>query len=339
MPVTLQDVAKKAGVSMKTVSRVVNKEKNVAEETRQQVLQTIQEMGYVPHIQAQRLASGKTRSIVLHYPLSNPVLLSNLIEMHFITGVALGAAEEDYYFSLMTGPLTSGGLMKLCRSAQADGLVLMQIAVQDWRVEFLRDNNYPFVMIGRSGNNNGLSFIDLDFEHAVIEAYAHLISLGHQHIGFLTFPEDWRVKGLGPAVRAMQGFKAAVEKFKVDSPLRESLQTVERAYWATKSLLKEDSRITAIVTMHNTLAVGAITALQEMNLKVPNDCSIVGVPIDDGSELIIPPLTGIEWAGHEIGYQAAKMLIRELNGTSSGPEQILVPPKLKLCNSTAPPPH
>lgn len=339
MPVTLQDVAKKAGVSMKTVSRVVNKERNVAEETRQQVLQTIQEMGYVPHIQAQRLASGKTRSIVLHYPLSNPVLLSNLIEMHFITGVALGAAEEDYYFSLMTGPLTSGGLMKLCRGAQADGLVLMQIAVDDWRVEFLRENNYPFVMIGRSGNNNGLSFIDLDFEHAVIEAYAHLTSLGHQHIGFLTFPEDWRIKGLGPAVRAMQGFKAAVEKFGVDSLHRESLQTIERAYWATKSLLKEDPHITAIVTMHNTLAVGAITALQEMNRKVPDDCSIVGVPIDDGSELIIPPLTGIEWAGHEIGYQAAKMLIRELKGASSGPEQILVPPRLKLCHSTASPPH
>jgi len=324
---------------MKTVSRVVNKEKNVAEETRQQVIQTIQELGYVPHIQAQRLASGKTRSIVLHYPLSNPVLLSNLIEMHFITGVALGAAEEEYYFSLMTGPLTSSGLMKLCRSAQADGLVLMQIAVHDWRVEFLRENNYPFVMIGRSGNNDGLSFIDLDFEHAVIEAYAHLTSLGHQHIGFLTFPEDWRLKGLGPAVRAMQGFDAAVEKFKVDSIHRETLQTVERAYWATKSLLKEDPRITAIVTMHNTLAVGAITALQEMHRKVPDDCSIVGVPIDDGSELIIPSLTGIEWAGHEIGHQAAKILIRELKGINPGPEQILVPPKLKLCNSTAPAPR
>jgi DNA-binding LacI/PurR family transcriptional regulator len=337
MPVTLQDVAQKAGVSMKTVSRVVNQEKNVAEETRQQVLQTIQELGYVPHVQAQRLASGKTRSIVLHYPLSNPILLSNLIEMSFITGVALGAAEEEYYFSLMTGPLTSGGLMKLCRGAQADGLVLMQIAVQDWRVEFLRENKYPFVMIGHCGNNDGLSFIDIDFEHAVIEAYAHLTSLGHQHIGFLTFPEDWRVKGLGPAVRALQGFETAVNKFKVDSQYRESLQTVERAYWATKSLVKENPRITAIVATHTTLAVGAIRALQEMNRKVPEDCSIVCVPVGEESELIIPPLTGIEWSGHETGLQAARMLIREIKGVNPGPEQILVPPKLKLGQSTAPP--
>jgi LacI family transcriptional regulator, galactose operon repressor len=336
VPVTLQDVARKAGVSIKTVSRVVNKERNVAEETRQQVLDTIQEMGYVPHVQAQRLASGRTRSIVLHYPLSNPALLSNLIEMNFITGVALGAAEEDYYFGLMTGPLTTGGLMKLCRSAQADGLVLMQIAVQDWRVEYLRENKYPFVMIGRCGNTDGLSFIDMDFELAVMGAYVHLTSLGHQHIGFLTYPEDWRVNGLGPAVRALQGHENAINKLGVASPYRECLQTVERAYWATKSLFKEDPSITAIVTMHTTLAVGVIKALQEMNRKVPDDCSIMSVPVGVESELIIPPLTGIEWSGHEIGYQAAKMLIREITSTSPGPEQILVQPKLKLCNSTGP---
>jgi DNA-binding LacI/PurR family transcriptional regulator len=339
VPITLQDVAKKAGVSMKTVSRVVNKEKKVAEETRQQVLDTIQELGYVPHVQAQRLASGRTRSIVLHYPLSNPALLSNLTEMNFITGVARGAAEEDYYFGLMTGPLTTGGLMKLCRSAQADGLVLMQISVQDWRVDFLRENQYPFVMIGRCGNTDGLSYIDMDFELAVMEAYAHLASLGHQNIGFLTFPEDWRVKGLGPAVRALQGYENAVKKFRVNSPYRECLQTVERAYWVTKSLFKENPRLTAIVTMHTTLAVGVITALQEMNRKVPEDCSIVGVPVDVESELIIPPLTGIEWSGHEIGHQAARLLIRELNAKSSGPEQILVPPKLKLSHSTGPAPQ
>jgi hypothetical protein len=116
---------------------------------------------------------------------------------------------------------------------------------------------------------------------------------------------------------------------------RECLQTVERAYWATKSLLKENSHITAIVAMHTTMAVGAIRALQEMNRKVPEDCSIMGVPVGEESELIIPPLTGIEWSGHEIGHQAARMLIREIKGTSLEPEQILVPPRLKLCQSTA----
>ena len=91
--------------------------------------------------------------------------------------------------------------------------------------------------------------------------------------------------------------------------------------------------------MHNTLAVGAITALQEMNRKVPDDCSILDVAIGDESELVIPPLTGIEWSGYEIGHQAARMLIRQLKGKSPGPEQILVPAKLQIRRSTAPVPR
>lgn len=339
MPIALRDVAKRAGVSLMTVSRVLNGKNNVAEETRQQVLRVIDELGYVPHVQAQRLASGRTRTIVLHYPLSNPRLFSNLIEMSFITGIAQGAAEQDYYLSLMTGALTPPGLMKLCRGAHADGLILMQIALQDWRVELLRKQNYPFVMIGRTENNQGLGFIDLDFENAILEAYSHLIRLGHQQIGFLTFPEEWRTQGIGPAVRSLQGFKNAVKRFNRPALYRECDLIVKRACSATKSMLADNSQLTAIVTMHNTLAVGAIRALQEGGRQVPEDCSIVGIPVGDESELIIPPLTGIEWSAQDIGYQAAKMLIRELNGASTQPEQILIPPKLTVRQSTAPAPH
>ncbi len=102
--------------------------------------------------------------------------------------------------------------------------------------------------------------------------------------------------------------------------------------------MEENPGLTAFVTVHNTQAVGVMTALQEIGRRVPDDCSIVGVPVGDEAELIIPPLTGIEWSTHETGHQAAKMLIRELKGESPGPEQVLVPPKLKLRLSTAPPP-
>jgi DNA-binding LacI/PurR family transcriptional regulator len=138
--------------------------------------------------------------------------------------------------------------------------------------------------------------------------------------------------------RALQGFKSAVTKFNRTPLYRESDLGVKSAYSAAKSLLEENSHITAFVTVHNTLVVGVLTALQEMNRKVPDDCSILDVAIGDEGELVIPPLTGIEWSGLEIGHQAAKMLIRGLKGTSPGPEQILVPPKLKLRQSTAPAP-
>ncbi len=339
MPATLEDVARKAGVSQMTVSRVINGKNNVAEDTRQKVLRVIDELGYVPHLQAQRLASGRTRTIVLHYPLSNPRLFSNLIEMNFITGIAQGAAEEDYYFSLATGALTPPGLMKLCRGAHADGLVLMQIALHDWRVELLREQEYPFVMIGRAENNDGLKFIDFDVEKAIGEAYAHLYGLGHRHISFLTFPQEWRTQEIGVAMRALKGLKSVARRLKVSPLYRESDLTIKRGYWAAKSLLEENARLTAIVTVHNTLAVGAITALQEAGRKVPDDCSVMSIAVGDESDLIIPPLTGVEWPSFEMGFQAAKMLIRDLKGESPELEQVLIAPKLEIRGSTSPPPR
>lgn len=337
MPTTLEDVARKAGVSQMTVSRVINGKNNVAEDTRQKVLQVIDELGYVPHLQAQRLASGRTRTIVLHYPLSNPRLVSNLIELNFITGIAQGAADEGYYFSLATGALTPPGLKKLCRGADADGLVLMQVALHDWRVEFLREQDYPFVMIGRAANNRGLTFIDFDIEKAILDAYAYLVGLGHRHIGFVTFPQEWRAQELGGARRALLGFQIATRQFQIRPLYRESDLAIKRGYWSTRSLLAEDARLTAIVTVHNTLSVGAITALQEAGRKVPDDCSVLDIAIGDESDLVTPPLTGMEWPSYDMGFQAGKMLIRHLKGESRGPEQVLVPPKLKVRGSTAPP--
>ena len=253
VPTTLQDVANEAGVSPKTVSRVVNNEPYVAEDTRRQVLRVIAELGYVPHLQTQRLASGRTRPIALHYPLLDPGLISNDIEMNFITGIA--AAEAEYVFSLMTAELTHAGLLKLCRGAQADGLVLMQVSLDDWRVDLLRDNDYPFVMVGRTTTNDGLTYIDLDFEGAIVEAYAHLIALGHRQIALLTFPEERRLRGLGPAMRSLRGFNLAVDRFQVAPIYRECQLEVERASCATLRLAADHPRLSAVIAVHNTLAV------------------------------------------------------------------------------------
>jgi DNA-binding LacI/PurR family transcriptional regulator len=335
VPTTLQDVANEAGVSPKTVSRVVNNEPYVAEDTRRQVLRVIAELGYVPHLQAQRLASGRTRSIALHYPLLDPGLISNEIEMNFITGIAAAAADAEYFFSLMTAELTQAGLLKLCRGAQADGLVLMQVSLDDWRVELLRDNDYPFVMVGRTANNDGLTYIDLDFEGAIVEAYAHLIALGHRQIALLTFPEERRLRGLGPAMRSLRGFNLAVDRFQVAPIYRECQLEVERAYCATLRLVADHPRLSAVVAVHNTLAVGAIRALHDLHRRVPEDCSIVGVGIGKAAELVTPPLTAIEFCGHDVGRQAARMLIRELTGGSGTPQQVLVRPNLQVRRSTS----
>lgn len=335
MSVTLDDVAKRAGVSAKTVSRAVNGEKGISETTRERILSIVDEMNYVPHTQAQNLASGKTHSIALHYPLFSPKLISEGLEMSFVSGIGGEAAQANYYFTLFTGELDPRELTRICRASIADGMILMQVRVDDWRVEALRKLHFPFVMIGRCQDNQGLSFVDFDFEKAVIDAYAHLVDLGHREIGFLTYPPAWQQEGLGPAIRAYLGFQQAITRFGLKPICYEANLTVESGFACATEAVKEHPDITAFVVMHNTVAVGAINAIQSLGWRIPDDYSVVGVALGKESDLILPPLTAIHWYGDQIGQQAAKILINTLMDKAAKPEQILVQHQIEIRNSTS----
>ena len=333
--VTLMDVAKVAGVSAKTVSRAVNGDREISVATRENILRIANDMEYVPHAQARRLASGKTRSIALHYPLANPQLFSERLEMSFVSGIAMGAASEDYYFTLFTGELSPSELRRICKSSIADGLILMQVGLEDWRVETLRELDYPFALIGRCRDNTGLSFIDFDFETALVDAFDFLVALGHSRIALLTYPESWREGGLGPAIRARLGFEAAVKKHGLEPFYVECDLSVSSSEASMARLLADHPDISAAVAMHNTTAVGAINAIQAAGRTVPDDCSVVGIAFGTDSDLITPSLTAIHWDAQAIGRDAARMLIRDLDRPSAPSHQELVPPRLVMRRSTA----
>lgn len=335
MSVTLDDVAKRAGVSPKTVSRAVNGEKGLSEATREKILRLAEEMNYVPNKGAQNLASGKTQSIALHFPFFTPKLISERVEMGFVTGIGEEAAQANYHFTLFTGQLDPRKLTHICRASIADGIILMQVRVDDWRVETLRKLHFPFVMIGRCQDYQDLNYIDLDFENAVVKAYDHLVNLGHQKIGFFTYPESWRIAGLGPSIRAMLGFQQAIKRYSLEPIYYEMNLNVDDSRSCIQDAIRQHPDMTAMVALHNSIAVGAINAVQSIGKRIPDDYSLVGVSLGAGSELIIPPLTAVHWEGYEIGRQAANMLIDILNHQISAPKQVLVLPELDLQNSTS----
>src|SRR5690606_20575670 len=160
--VTIADVAKAAGVSVPTVSRILNNKEYVADETRQRVHEAIRTLGYTPHTQARRLRGGATMTLALHHPIEYPRDLSSVIETSYFTGTAEAASEKEYFINFLVSRLTPEALLNMYRSNQIDGIILLQVRMDDWRVNLLRDNNYPFVMIGRCSELQGLTFIDLD---------------------------------------------------------------------------------------------------------------------------------------------------------------------------------
>jgi DNA-binding LacI/PurR family transcriptional regulator len=335
--ITIVDVARVAGVSVSTVSRILNGKQDVAPATRERVQQVIEDLGYSPHAQAQRLRAGKTRSTALLFPLKYPGNLPyNPLDMDFIVGAAAAAGEQEFFFSLLTTPVTKRTLVNLYRSAQVDGLVLMQIHTQDWRVDLLRQGNHPFVMIGHCDDNTGLSYIDLDFEAAIQVAFDYLVELGHQRIGYIGLPQTLRQSGYGPATRTWSGYQQALHDHKID-PIHHEVDFVGQSVSdATLDLLHKHPDLTAIVTPHAYAALSVIQALTERGIRVPDDCSVIAVTAERIAELSTPALTNVDFPAYDMGRKAMDMLIETLKGEVTKPEQILIPPRLVIRNSTAP---
>jgi DNA-binding LacI/PurR family transcriptional regulator len=334
--VTIADVAKAAGVSVPTVSRILNNKEYVAEETRQKVHEAIRSLGYTPHSQARRLRGGATKTLALHHPLESPHDLSSVIETFYFTGAAEAASEKEYFINFLISQLTPELLLNMYRSNQIDGIILLQLRMDDWRVNLLKENNYPFVMIGRCDNLEGLSFIDLDFEEAMFQAFDYLVGMGHQNIGLLTYPESWRLNGIGPAVRSLRGYENAIRSYGLSSAYREiGVNSVEEGFEGTIDLLRDNPKLTAIIAVSHLTAAGSIKALVQHGRNVPEDCSVLAIGFGGNfASVVTPSLTTLEWSPYEVSYQATILMTEKLADEQLPAQQILVPAKLVVREST-----
>lgn len=332
---TIADIARLANVSVSTVSRILNGKQDVAPATRERVQRLIDELGYIPHAQAQRLRAGKTRTLALLYPqyTNKPI---NQNELDFMIGAAAAAGEKNFFFNLITKPVTKRDLLGFYNSAQFDGLILMQIHLDDWRVELLREQGYPFVMIGHCANNEGLIYIDVDFEAFINKAFDYLVELGHRNIAYVGLSSALRQQGFGPAIRTFWGYEQAVHKHGLESVYCEATYSVEEVFASTLALLDEHPELTAIVTPHDTCTVGILRALAERGRFVPDDFSLVAIMMKRQAEISTPPITAINFPSYDIAYQAVQMLINQLEHRPIADSQILISPRLVIRESTQP---
>lgn len=228
---TISDIAKAAGVSLATVSRILNNKPDVSEATRKRVLQIIEEKGYAPQTQWQQIASGKSRVISMLYPRDFATF--NSFALQFIVGATEACEEHNYYLNLVIKSLTESSLLGLYRSGQTDGTILMEVRTVDWRAELLRHHQLPFVAIGHCEDNTGVSYVDLDFEALVTNAVDHLFNLGHRNIGYISILPDPQRKRYGPTVRAADGYHQACNKYGLPRFFRETFMETKDVKLAT----------------------------------------------------------------------------------------------------------
>jgi DNA-binding LacI/PurR family transcriptional regulator len=333
--ITIADVAKVAGVSIPTVSRILNNKEYVAEDTRDRVIQTIKQLGYIPSIQARQLRGGASRTLALHYPVESPELLSGVVEIPYITGAAAAASQQGYFLNFLISQLTPDALLNMYRSNQVDGMIFLQVRQDDWRVDLLRGQDYPFVLIGRCEDLEAISYIDLDFETAMRSAFEYLVGLGHREIGLLTYPHHWRTNRIGPAVRTFEAYEQALRHYGLTAYYREvGLHGVDDGFTATHDLLEAHPKLTAIITTNQLTAAGSIKALAQRGCLVPKDLSVLAIGFGEIATGITPSLTALEWSPYEVSYQATLMMTDKLKQEHLLDQQVLIAPKLVIREST-----
>ena len=309
--VNIKDVAKLAGVAPITVSRVINNSGSVNPATRERVQKAIDELHYVPNTLAQSLRSKQTHTIAL--------LLSDITNPFWTTiarGVEDAAAEKGFHTILCNtdeNPEKEATYLNLLLQRRVDGIVIAPTTNDKERLTALKRHQLPCVLIDRRVDGFKSDVVCGDSRGGAELLTEHLIELGHRQIALVSGPNS-----ISSAAERAEGYRAALRKHHL--PVEEELIfqgefKQESGYQIVKRLIEREPRPTAIFAANNLIAVGALQALREMGLRVPDDMALVCFDDIPYASAIEPFLTVAAQPAYEMGRTAAGLLMERLAAT------------------------
>jgi LacI family transcriptional regulator len=303
--VTISDVARAAGVSKQTVSRVLNDKAELSADTRERVLHVIRELGYRPNVAARSLLSGRTFTLGLVIPdLKNPFCID-------IAGGVHAAAQEAEYHVLLYDSSESVELeaqsIRLLRERRVDGIILCSSRLPDDRLAALIQGVGPVVLVNRWAHDVGVTQIGADYVQGAYLATRHLLELGHRRIGVLTLSVE-----TANSQAKLRGYQDAMQE--AGLPVTPDLIArttnsiaggVDGADW----LLDGPDAPTAIVSYGDAVAIGVLHACHRRRLAIPHDVAVVGFGGSEITAFLEPPLSTVQIQNREMGVRAVRLLL------------------------------
>ncbi|WP_030263700.1 LacI family DNA-binding transcriptional regulator [Streptomyces violens] len=328
----MADVARVAGVSSQTVSRVSNGFPGVNEETRQRVLAAMKELGYRPNSAARALKRGDFRTIgVITFTLATTGNVRTL------EAIATSAAEEGYAVTLLpvavpTQDEVRGAFSRLGELAVDAVIVIMEVHLLDSARLSLPP--HVKVVVADSDAGDRYAVVDTDQAGGSRDAVRHLLGLGHDTVWHLAGPE-----GSYAAQRRTAAWQAALEEAgRVPPPLVHGDWSAESGYRAGLRLAEQDD-CTAVFAANDQMALGLLRALHERGRRVPQDVSVIGFDDIPEAGSFLPPLTTVHQDFAEVGRRCVDGVLRQVREGGTDRGTTLVPTRLVLRESTAPPPE
>jgi LacI family transcriptional regulator len=337
LPATIRDVAKYAGCSIKTVSRVINGEPYVTEETRAKVQAAIRAVGYAPNISARRLAQNKSYMIcILMYPGFSPAaseILARIMDIGY---------EENY--DILIQPYfppharSRRKLVSLIYEHRIDGFVTTPpVDADEFVSDMLATYKTTQVQVSPFHPDERIPYVTGEDVQGARAMTNHLLDLGHRRIAFLTGPRNMRASD-----DRLAGYRVAQQERGVlcdEQLIRGSEWTFDGGYTETRLMMDLPNPPTAIFAGNDEAAYGVIYAAQELGLRVPDQLSIGGYDDLNLSKTIWPGLTTVHQPADELLELATRLLIRILKGENPEDRTQRVSSHLVVRGSTAPPAH
>jgi len=325
---TIRDVARQAGVSHQTVSRVINGSDDVLPETRALVEAAIAKMGYRPSAIARSMARGQTHTLACISPNLTDYTFASLIE-----GAEAEARQHEYFMlsSSARDPQAFRALIdELVGHRRVDGLIIIN-PYSDQRFQHIPEN-FPVVFVGARSHEQHIPSVSLDDEKVAYEATKHLISLGHVNIAAITGPMEEDC-----SQDRADGYRRALQEAGIDFDPANVIEGDWSASSGQAALLSfvEQGRIpTAIFAQNDRMAMGVLRAARDVDLKVPSQLAVIGVDDMPLSSYFDPPLTTMRQDMPLIGQQAARMLLDLIQDRDIPLREIKLPAQLVVRQST-----
>lgn len=340
---TLEEIARLAGVSRSTVSRVVNGDHRVSDDSRARVQDVIQRTNYHPNAAARSLASRRTRVLGLLVSQAVGSLFFDPFYPLLIQGAADGCNSVGYNLAMLMDTSDDGSAVeqlyqRVIRGRHVDGLILACHAVDDPIVPLLVEDRIPFVLVGRHPGAE-VSFVDVDSRGAAREAVAHLLGHGYRRIAMICGQPN-----LIASIDRHAGYVNALQEAAIPpDPSRVVFAdfTQRGGHQAMQTLLQNPVGLPdAVFAASDALAMGALAAIREAGWRVPEEIAVMGFDGLTAGADVQPPLSTVTQPVADLGREAVRMLLATIEQPDRAPEQCFLPTQLTLrrscgCHPTA----
>lgn len=333
MKPTLETIAERTGFSISTVSRVLTgktESGRISETTAERIRNTAAELGYTPNLLAQNLRSGKTETIGLVVPdMSNPYFAE-------ISSVVVAEAKKCGYTTIVTDTMENESAqrdsLRALVSRKVDGMIIVPCGSDPGYLEDLNRRIAPIILVDRYFEKSTLPYVATNNWQGGFDGTNILLRNGHKRIACIqgnldSMPNRRRTEGYRSALK-----KAGLEEHEI---IVGNDFTVQNGYIETKLLLNRTERPTAIFALSNTIGLGAIRAIREAGLHIPEDISIVSFDNNIYLDYLVPAITRIGQRVEEMGRMAVKLLLESIHGQRKLSSQIELSAETLLRDSVA----